>query len=117
MEDVLSLKLPPMDAEIGTINHRIRMVGSSQLKNFIRDGVVSWRLRQGKDVMPDIVSQADVIDDLSNVIVILGAFHLLMSYMGAVGQIMGGSGLKEMWHEAKNAVVHTANGHTYARAL
>ncbi|GBM54180.1 hypothetical protein AVEN_64526-1 [Araneus ventricosus] len=44
----------------------------------------------------DIVSQADEIDELSKVIVRLGGFHLLMSYMGAVGKIMGGSGLEEM---------------------
>ncbi|GBN97132.1 hypothetical protein AVEN_227823-1 [Araneus ventricosus] len=42
-----------------------------------------------------------------------------MSYMGAVGKFMGVSGLEEMWYEefAKNAVVHLANGHTYARTL
>lgn len=42
-----------------------------------------------------------------------------MSYMGAVGKIMGGSGLEEMWEEvfAKNSIVHMVNGHAYARAL
>ncbi|GBN50756.1 hypothetical protein AVEN_185748-1 [Araneus ventricosus] len=34
----------------------------------------------------DIVSQADEIDELSKVIVRLGGFHLLMSYMGAVAK-------------------------------
>ncbi|GBN52973.1 hypothetical protein AVEN_47393-1 [Araneus ventricosus] len=67
----------------------------------------------------DIVSQADEIDELSNVIIRLGGFHMLMSYMEAVDKIMGGSGLEEMWYEvfAKNAVAHMANRHTYARAL
>ncbi|GBM61462.1 hypothetical protein AVEN_96571-1 [Araneus ventricosus] len=69
----------------------------------------------------DIVSQANETDDLSKVIVRLGGFHLLMSYMGAVGKIMGGSALEEMWFEdgyrfAKH-VVHMSNGHAYARAL
>ncbi|GBN17369.1 hypothetical protein AVEN_149647-1 [Araneus ventricosus] len=42
-----------------------------------------------------------------------------MSYVGAVGKLMGGSGFEEMCCEifAKNAVVHKANGHAYARAL
>ncbi|GBL86295.1 hypothetical protein AVEN_132016-1 [Araneus ventricosus] len=54
----------------------------------------------------DIVSQ-DEIDDLTKVIVRLGRFHLLMSYMGAVGKVMGGSGLEEMGYKvfAKNAIV------------
>jgi len=67
----------------------------------------------------DIVSQVDQNDELSKVIVRLGGFHLLMSYMGTVGKIMGGSGMEELWSEvfAKNAVVHMADGHAYARAL
>lgn len=67
----------------------------------------------------DIVSQADETDVLSTVIVRLGGFHLLMSYMGAVAKIMGGSGMEEIWEKvfAKNSVVHMTNGHAYARAL
>ncbi|GBN79298.1 hypothetical protein AVEN_78919-1 [Araneus ventricosus] len=42
----------------------------------------------------DIVPQEDVIDEPSNVIVILGEFHLLMSYMGAVGKIIDGNASK-----------------------
>ncbi|GBM09224.1 hypothetical protein AVEN_226719-1 [Araneus ventricosus] len=44
----------------------------------------------------DIVSQADNTDELPQVIVRLGGFHLLMSYVGSVEKIMGGSGLEEM---------------------
>ncbi|GBM49352.1 hypothetical protein AVEN_148680-1 [Araneus ventricosus] len=67
----------------------------------------------------DIVSQADETDELSKVIVRLGGFHQLLSYMGAVGKIMSGSGLEHMCCEvfAKNAVVHMANGHAYAKEL
>lgn len=36
------------------------------------------------------------IPKLSNIIVRLGGFHLLMSYMGFIGYIMAGSGLKEV---------------------
>ncbi|GBN91091.1 hypothetical protein AVEN_264708-1 [Araneus ventricosus] len=67
----------------------------------------------------DIVSQANETDELSNVTVRLCVFHLFMSYMGAVGKIMGGSALEDMWYEAfaKNAVLHMANEHAYGRAL
>ncbi|GBM27735.1 hypothetical protein AVEN_25354-1 [Araneus ventricosus] len=70
----------------------------------------------------DIVSQANETDELSKVIVKLGGFHLHMSYMVAVGKIMGGRGLEEMRCEdgcqyAKLGVVHMSNGHAYAREL
>lgn len=35
--------------------------------------------------------------DLDKIIVRLGGFHLLMSYLGSIGQIMTGSGLAELW--------------------
>ena len=58
-------------------------------------------------------------NDLSSVVVRLGGFHLLMSFMGAVGYIMGGSGLKEIWSliYAVDSVDKMLNGHAYARAL
>ncbi|KAJ8897634.1 hypothetical protein PR048_002983 [Dryococelus australis] len=52
----------------------------------------------------DIVFWADETDELSKMIVRLGGFHLLMSYMGAV-------------RKKKNAVVHMAKGYSYTRAL
>ena len=57
--------------------------------------------------------------ELSNVVVRLGGFHLLMSYMGAVGHIMSGSGLEYLWSTvcAKSSVTHMMSGHAYARAL
>ena len=47
-------------------------------------------------------------DELNNVVVRLDGFHLLMSYMGAVGNIMSGSGLEELWATvyAKASVAH-----------
>ena len=57
--------------------------------------------------------------DLGNVIVRLGGFHLLMSFMGAVGNIMAGSGLEELWSTvyAPSSVSHMITGHAYSRAL
>lgn len=56
---------------------------------------------------------------LKNVVVRLGGFHLLMSYMGAIGYVMGGSGLEDLWETvyAPNTVIHVMTGHAYARAL
>ncbi|GBM29819.1 hypothetical protein AVEN_48270-1 [Araneus ventricosus] len=65
----------------------------------------------------DIVPRADETDELPKATVRLGVFHLLMSYLGAVRKIMAGSGLEEMLYFFKNAVVHMANGHAYAKAL
>ncbi|ELU13381.1 hypothetical protein CAPTEDRAFT_209293 [Capitella teleta] len=45
---------------------------------------------------------------LQGVVVRLGGFHLLMSFMGSVGYIMGGSGLEVLWESvyAPASVVH-----------
>jgi len=49
-------------------------------------------------------------NNLHKVVVRLGGFHLLMSYLGSIGQIMSGSGLAELWERvyAKGSVVHMA---------
>ena len=49
----------------------------------------------------------------------LRGFHTVMSYMGAIGYIMGGSGLEELWEEvyAPNSVKNMLTGHAYSRAL
>lgn len=66
-----------------------------------------------------IVASADKADPISNIFVRLGGFHLLMSFLGSIGHIMGGSGLDEAMEliYAKNSVVHIMNGHAYERAL
>jgi hypothetical protein len=56
---------------------------------------------------------------LQGVVVRLDGFHLLMSFMGSVGYIMGGSGLEVLWESvyAPASVVHMMTGHAYAHAL
>lgn len=44
----------------------------------------------------EIVASAPVDSRISKCIVRLGGFHLLMSYLGCIGYLMGGSGLKEL---------------------
>lgn len=57
--------------------------------------------------------------ELSNVKVRLGGFHLLMSFMGAVGYIMNDSGLRELFNTiyAVNSTDKIMTGHAYARAV
>lgn len=67
----------------------------------------------------EIVLAAAPGSPLSRVVVRLGGFHLLLSFLGSVGHIMAGSGLEEMWANiyAKNSVVHMLSGRAYSRAL
>lgn len=57
--------------------------------------------------------------DLDKVVVRLGGFHLLMSYLGSIGKIMTGSGLENLWERvyAKGSVVHMLTGHAFSRAV
>lgn len=57
--------------------------------------------------------------ELSNVVVRLGGFHLLMSFLGAIGNIMAGSGLQQLWMTvyAENSTKGMLGGHKYARAV
>lgn len=67
----------------------------------------------------DILLAASPDSVLSRVEVRIGGFHLLMSFLGAIGKVMGGSGLEDMWNTiyAKNTVVHMLSGRQYSRAL
>lgn len=67
----------------------------------------------------EIVYSADPTDQVSKIFVRLGGFHLLMSFLGAIGFIMAGSGLEEAMETiyAPRAVVHIMNGHAYEWAI
>lgn len=61
----------------------------------------------------------DTNNELNCIILRLGGFHTLMSFMGTVGYLMNGSGLKELLSEiyASASVDHILTGHAYARAV
>ena len=52
-------------------------------------------------------------------VVRLGGFHLLMSFMRTIDNIMRGSGLKELFANiyAENSIDKMMSGHSYARAV
>lgn len=58
-------------------------------------------------------------EEFPNVMVRLGIFHLLMSFLGAIGFIMSGSGINEVLNViyAPLSVQKMLTGHAYARAI
>ncbi|VDI23197.1 Hypothetical predicted protein [Mytilus galloprovincialis] len=57
--------------------------------------------------------------DLKSIVLRLGGFHLEMSFLGSIGNIMSGSGLAELMETvyAPNAVTHMFTGKAVARAV
>ena len=57
--------------------------------------------------------------NLSSVVVRLGGFHKLMSFLGSIGHLMAGSGLQELLETifAPNTVTHILSGKAFARAV
>lgn len=57
--------------------------------------------------------------ELSKVIVRLGGFHILISFLGCIGHVMAGSGIKEALSViyAPNSVDKMLNGHAFARSV
>lgn len=53
------------------------------------------------------------------VVLVLGGFHLMMSYLGSIGTLMKGSGLSEALQTSygRNAVEHMMSGKAVSRAL
>ncbi|KAK3104785.1 hypothetical protein FSP39_010049 [Pinctada imbricata] len=58
-------------------------------------------------------------DPVRNIVLRIGGFHLKMSYLGCIGHIMSGSGIKEVMEliYASNAVSHILTGKAVARAV
>lgn len=56
---------------------------------------------------------------LPNVVVRLGGFHMIMSYLGSIGYIMDRSGLEDLWGVvyAGESVKKMMSGHAYSRAI
>lgn len=71
------------------------------------------------DMLQQLIHTSVEKNGFSKVIVRLGGFHLLMSFMGAIGNIMAGSGLQEVWSiiYAPNVASQLMTGHSYSRTL
>ncbi|XP_046409257.1 uncharacterized protein LOC124174204 [Ischnura elegans] len=72
---------------------------------------------------PLYIKARDIVEtkifDQTLMVVRLGGFHLLMSFLGCIGEIMGGSGLKDVLSLifAEGSVDKILNGHSYARGV
>lgn len=66
-----------------------------------------------------IICNENEESSLKSIVLRLGGFHLEMSYLGAIGNIMKGSGLQEVLERvyAPNAVVRMLSGKAVARAV
>ena len=67
----------------------------------------------------EIVAAAPDDSPLKSLFIRLVGFHLLMSFLSAIGFIMAGSGLEELYSTvyAKNSVQQMMNGKAYSRAI
>ena len=66
-----------------------------------------------------IIMSEPLGSDLREIVLRLGGFHTLMSFLGCIGNLMAGSGLKELLEMiyAPNAVEHIFTGKAIARAV
>lgn len=66
-----------------------------------------------------IISNSEENSPLRKIVVRLGTFHTEMSYLGAIGQIMSGSGIKQMFevNYASGSVIHMLSGKNIGRAV
>ncbi|KAJ8867215.1 hypothetical protein PR048_031010 [Dryococelus australis] len=67
----------------------------------------------------DIVLSADKDSPVASVVVRLGGFHLLVSFLGSIGYVMNGGGIEELWETvyARNSIPHMLTGHAFSRAV
>ncbi|KAK2717494.1 hypothetical protein QYM36_006318, partial [Artemia franciscana] len=63
--------------------------------------------------------KSDTTNELSSIVLKLGGFHLMMSFVGCIGHLMEGSGLKEVLElvYATGAVPHILSGKVISRAV
>ena len=66
-----------------------------------------------------IIESEPANSDSRNIILRLGGFHTLMSFLGCIGRIMSGSGIQCLLEQiyASNTVVHMLSGKAYDRAV
>lgn len=67
----------------------------------------------------EMVAVSETNSNLCKVVVKLGGFHMFMSFLGSIGHIMDGSGLKEALGKiyAMNSVDKMLSGHAYSRSI
>ena len=71
-----------------------------------------WKALQIQESMPEDC-------DLHSIVLCLGGFHTIMSFLGCIGHIMSGCGLQDLLEQiyASNAVTHMLSGKAVERAI
>ncbi len=66
-----------------------------------------------------IMKSEPSFSEINGIVLKLGGFHTLMSFLGSIGHIMDGSGLQEILEIvfAKDSVPHLLSVKAYARAV
>lgn len=66
-----------------------------------------------------IIQDEPASSRLKKIVLILGGFHMEMSFVGSIGHLMTGSGLQECFETvyASNSVVHMLSGKSIQRAV
>lgn len=107
---------PPSDYDTiyTTLNYALTESKASNSNSCIVtfDQPLFWKAR-------DIVSSANSSSEISSIVVRLGGFHVTLSFLGAIGHIMSGSGLEHALKTiyAENSVEKILSGHAYSRAV
>ena len=72
------------------------------------DQPLRWKALQIRESVP-------VDSDLHSIVLRLGGFHTLMSFLGCIGHIMSGTGLQDVLEQlyAGNAVTHMLSEHSW----
>lgn len=92
------------------IANEAHKTGSSAVCTF--DQPLWWKARLIVEAEPET-------SPIKKIVLMLGGFHLKMSYLGCIGYLMTGSGLQETLEQtyAPNSVVKMLNGKAIARAV
>lgn len=92
------------------IANEARKIGSSAVCTF--DQPLWWKARLIIEAEPET-------SPIKKIVLMLGGFHLKMSYLGCIGYLMTGSGMQETLEQiyAPNSVVKMLNGKAVARAI
>ena len=113
--------LPMIDlnpSEVTCISSTLKFVSEHARRHNIANPIVTFDQPLWWKAF-NIISTEPANSDLRKVILRLGAFHTQMSFLGSIGHLMAGSGLREVLEliYASNAVDHILTGKAIARAV
>jgi hypothetical protein len=110
---IIDLQPSNMDCILSTLTFLSNLARKNNMTPTITfDQPLFWKASQ-------ILNNKTHAESFSDVVLLLGSFHTLMNLLGAIGTLMGGSGLQEILQEVygENAVIHILSGKSVSRAF